>query len=263
MALTYSNYLKLDELLSLQKPQSQGKAHDEMLFIVIHQTYELWFKEVLHEIDLLRNYFEIREIGWACATLKRVLSILKLLVSQMDVLETMSSPQFLSFRDLLGTASGFQSAQFRELEFVLGHKRGEVLEAFPEGSSSRQHLEKRFAGPTLWDSFMHFLSQRDYAIPGYVLNRDFSRPVTPSRQVQSALLQVYAKDPDLANLCELLLDLDEGFQEWRYRHVKMVERIIGSKYGTGGSPGVEYLKRTLFNPSFPDLWAIRGEFGKK
>jgi tryptophan 2,3-dioxygenase len=263
MALTYANYLKLDELLSLQQPQSQGKAHDEMLFIVIHQTYELWFKEVLHEIDLLRRCLETREAAQARATVKRILSILKVLVSQMDVLETMSSPQFLTFRNLLGTASGFQSVQFRELEFVLGNKRREVLDGFPEGSSPRLRLEKRFTGATLWDSFMHYLSQCGYAVPAYVLNRDFTRPIAPSRQVQAVLLQIYAKEPDLANLCELLLDLDEGVQEWRYRHIKMVERIIGSKYGTGGSSGVEYLKTTLFNPSFPDLWAIRTEFGKQ
>jgi tryptophan 2,3-dioxygenase len=263
MALTYSNYLKLDELLALQQPQSKGRAHDEMLFIVVHQTYELWFKEILHEIDHLQMCFELREAAQAQATLKRIVTVLKVMVSQMDILETMSAPQFLTFRSLLGTASGFQSAQFRELEFALGNKRREVLDAFREGSPSRTRLEKRFEGPTLWDSFLHYLSQCNYAVPGHVLNRDFTRPVAPSRQVQSVLLDVYAKDPVKVNLCELLLDLDEGFQEWRYRHFKMVERIIGVKSGTGGSTGVEYLKSTLFAPSFPDLWAIRSEFGTR
>ena len=263
MVMTYSNYLKLDELLGLQQPQSLGKAHDEMLFIVIHQTYELWFKELLHEIDYLARHLEIRESAQAQSTLKRTLAIFKVLVSQMDILETMSSAQFSAFRDLLGTASGFQSAQFRELEFALGNKRREVLDAFPEGSYPRLRLQKRFEGPTLWDSFLHFLSQRNYAVPGHLLNRDFTGPVAPSKQVQAILLQVYSKDADLANLCELLVDLDEGVQEWRYRHVKMVERIIGSKYGTGGSSGVGYLRSTLFHPSFPDLWAIRTEFGKQ
>jgi len=262
MALTYSDYLKLDQLLALQQPQSQGKAHDEMLFIVIHQTYELWFKEILHEIDLLGIRLELRDSAQAQLTLKRILTILKVLVSQMDILETMSSPQFLAFREYLGTASGFQSAQFRELEFALGNKRREMLEAFPEESSTRSRLQKRFEGPTLWDSFLHFLSQRDIAIPAHMLNRDFTRAVAPSRQVQSALLKVYANEPDLANLCELLLDFDEGVQEWRYRHVMMVQRIIGSKYGTGGSTGVAYLKSTLFAPCFPDLWAIRTDLKK-
>lgn len=262
MALTYSSYLKLEELLALQKPQSQGKAHDEMLFIIIHQTYELWFKETLHEIDFIRNCLECCNPGPAQATLKRLLSILKVMVAQFDILETMTSPQFLAFRDLLGTASGFQSLQFRELEFVMGNKRRQILEGLPEGSPSRQRLEKRYTETTLWDAFMHFLSQCGYGIPAHVLNRDLKRPITSSRQVQSVLLQIYEKSPETANLCELLFDLDEGLQEWRYRHVKMVERIIGSKPGTGGSDGVEYLKSTLFIPSFPDLWAIRAEFKK-
>jgi tryptophan 2,3-dioxygenase len=262
MALTYSSYLKLDELLALQQMQSQGKAHDEMLFIVVHQTYELWFKEVLYEIDLLGICLELREPAQAQSTLKRIRSILKVLVSQMDILETMLQPQFLAFRDLLGTASGFQSAQFREVEFALGNKRREVLDSFPEGSAARVRLQKRFDGPTLWDSFLHFLSQRNYPIPSHLLNRDFTRAIASSRQVQSVLLQVYESEPELANICELLLDVDEGIQEWRYRHVKMVERIIGSKQGTGGSSGLEYLKSTLFNPSFPDLWAIRSDIRK-
>jgi tryptophan 2,3-dioxygenase len=219
----------------------------------------LWFKEVLYEIDRLGICLELRDAAQAQSTLKRILSILKVLVSQMDILETMSPPQFLAFRDLLGSASGFQSAQFRELEFVLGNKRREVLEDFAEESAARGRLLKRFEGPTLWDSFLHFLSQRNYPVPAHVLNRDFTRPVTRSRQVQSILLKVYEIEPEVANLCELLLDLDERIQEWRYRHVKMVERIIGGKRGTGGSTGVEYLKSTLFNPSFPDLWVIRSD----
>jgi tryptophan 2,3-dioxygenase len=261
MALTYAGYLKLDELLALQQPRSQGKAPDEMLFIVIHQTYELWFKEALHEIDLLCTHLENGDFPGAQCTLKRILSILKLLVSQMDVLETMSAPQFLTFRDLLGSASGFQSAQFRELEFVLGHKQRKVLVSFAERPPSRGRLEKRYQDSTLWDSFLRCLVRCHYPVPSELLNRDFTQPVTPSREVQQVLLDIYARDHALANLCELLLDMDEGVQEWRYRHVKMVERIIGNKQGTGGSAGVEYLKTTLFSPSFPDLWAIRSEFG--
>lgn len=262
MALTYSTYLNLDELLNLQRPQSHGRAHDEMLFIVMHQTCELWFKEILHEVDRLGMCLELRERAIAHSILKRMVSILKVLVSQMDILETMTAPQFLTFRSLLGNASGFQSGQFRELEFALGKKRPEVMESFPEGSPARVRLEKRFEGPTIWDHFLHYLSQCRYPIPSHLLTRDFRRPVAPSRQVQSVLLDVYAKDADMANLCELLTDFDEGFQEWRYRHYKMVERIIGRKQGTGGSPGIEYLKTTLFDPAFPDLWAIRSEFGR-
>ncbi len=262
MALTYSNYLKLDELLALQQPQSQGKAHDEMLFIIVHQTYELWFKEILYEIDLLGICLELRDPIRSQSILKRILTILKVLVSQMDILETMTAHQFLEFRALLGAASGFHSAQFRELEFALGNKRRDIVDTFPEGSGARLRLQKRLEGPTLWDSFLHFLSQRNYAIPAHLLNRDFTRPTAASKQIQSVLLQVYENEPELASMCERFLDLDEGVQEWRYRHVKMVERLIGSKHGTGGSTGVEYLKSTLFKPSFPDLWAIRAEFRK-
>ena len=263
MALTYSSYLKLDQLLDLQQMQSNGNAHDEMLFIVIHQNYELWFKELLHEIDFLLVTLETREIVQARRTLNRFRSILKVLALQMDILETMSSPQFLTFRDLLGNASGFQSAQFRELEFAFGHKRAELLQAYPEKSSARQRLRKRLESATVWDSFMHYLSQCGYPIPAHVLNRDLARKIEPSRKVQSILLQIYRNDRDTADFCESLLDIDEGIQEWRYRHVKMVERIIGNRSGTGGSTGVEYLKSTLFNPSFPDLWAIRSEFKKQ
>lgn len=262
MALTYSEYLKLDQLLALQHPLSEGKAHDEMLFIVIHQSYELWFKEILYEADHLGICLESRMAGRALSTLKRIRSILKTMVSQMDVLETMSSSGFLEFRGKLGTASGFQSAQFRKLELLMGNKRRDVLEAFPEGSPARLRLEQRFEHATLWDSFLRFLEERGYAVPASALNRDVTQPLTPSPQVQLVLIEVY-DDPELANLCELLLDIDEGLQEWRYRHLKMVERMIGTRQGTGGSTGVEYLRSTLGKASFPDLWAIRSEFGKR
>lgn len=261
MGLTYWSYLKLPELLSLQETASRGKAHDEMLFIIVHQAYELWFKELLHELDFLNGSLARAEIAAAQLTLKRVLSIVKLLNAQMDVLETMLPPQFLAFRDFLGTASGFQSPQFRELEFIMGHKKREVLTSFPSDSEFRARLEARYLGPTLWDCFIKCLAHNYPVSPG-LLNRDVTQPPAASREIQGILLEVYAKQPALVYLCELLLDLDEGLQEWRYRHVKMVERIIGGKHGTGGSTGVEYLKSTLFQPSFPDLWEIRTQFGK-
>jgi len=193
--------------------------------------------------------------------LKRVLSIVKLLNTQMDVLETMSAPQFLKFRDFLGTASGFQSAQFRELEFLMGHKRRETLTRFPADSEFRARLEARYGSPTLWDGFIRCLAP-SYLIPRGLLDRDVTQPTVANPAIQVILLEIYDKQPALAYLCELLLDLDEGLQEWRYRHIKMVERIIGGKQGTGGSTGVEYLKSTLFQPSFPDLWEIRTQFRK-
>jgi tryptophan 2,3-dioxygenase len=192
--------------------------------------------------------------------MKRVLTILKVLVAQVDVLETMTPLEFLGFRSRLEAGSGFQSAQFRELEFVLGNKRRSAVEQFPPGSVSRSRLEQRYAAPSLWDWFTGFLAQRGYAVPAEVLNRDVTQPVAPSAVLQQTLVSIYRTDPALAEFCERLVDLDEGVQEWRYRHVKMVERTIGTKPGTGGSAGAEYLRATLLRPVFPDLWAIRTEF---
>ena len=263
MALTYSSYLKLNDLLSLQNPLSEDKVHDEMLFIIIHQAYELWFKEILHELDHLQGLLEASDLSRAQFSLKRIGSVLKVLVAQFDVLETMLPLDFLAFRSRLGIASGFQSVQFRELEFALGHKRRKIFEHLPNDSEARQRLEKRYENPTIWDAFLTGLSRSDYSIPDELLNRDLTQPIAPSPQLQELLLEIYANSPTLVYLCELLLDLDEGFQEWRYRHVKMVERMIGEKYGTGGSEGVGYLKTTLFKPFFPDLWVIRKELQNK
>jgi tryptophan 2,3-dioxygenase len=262
MTQTYSSYLKLEELLSLQEPLSHGSAHDETLFIIIHQAYELWFKEILHEMDYFIDALEQGDLGKSQFTLRRILVIQKVLLDQLDVLETMTAGQFRFFRKLLGTASGFQSSQFRELEFLLGNKRPEVFLSFPEGSEPRKRLEMRLSTLSLWDAFMRFLSRQGYPIPTEALQRDFSKPSVPSEAIQAALVDIYSKESGLSLFCEMLLDLDEKFQEWRYRHVKMVERIIGAKQGTGGSTGVEYLKTTLSNPCFPDLWTIRADFYK-
>jgi tryptophan 2,3-dioxygenase len=259
MALTYASYLKIDELLTLQQPVSDRKAQDEMLFIIIHQTYELWFKQILYELDRLQTPLKTCDFPRTLLSFKRVLAVLKVIIAQFDVLETMLPLDFLAFRGRLETASGFQSVQFRELEFTLGHKRRKIFEHLPHASEARQRLEKRYADPTLWDAFLAGLAQSGYPVPEEVLNRDLTQPIAPSPLVQKTLIDLYLNSPQLVYLCELLLDLDEGFQEWRYRHVRMVERMIGEKYGTGGSEGVGYLKSTLFKPFFPDLWAIRTE----
>ncbi len=257
--LTYASYLKIDELLALQQPLSDGPEHDETLFIVIHQVYELWFKQVLHELRYLAAAFRAGDTPAALATLKRVLTILKTLVAQVDILETMTPVSFNSFRYRLESASGFQSAQFRELEFLLGKKSPRVVDHYPAGTPGRARLEAAFEEPTLWDAFLRFLATWAYAIPAAALERDVRAPIEPDAAVQAALLEVYREHPVLAMVCERMVDFDEGLQEWRYRHVKMVERTIGSKRGTGGSEGAEYLKTTLFQPAFPDLWAIRSE----
>src|SRR5215813_1783758 len=256
-AVTYSSYLKIDELLSLQQPRSEGPEHDEMLFIVIHQVYELWFKELLHEFDRVRRLLEDDDPHRAQHTLKRILSILKVMVAQLDILETMTPLEFLSFRERLEAASGFQSDQFRQIEFVLGVKSQAAIKRFPEGSRARHALERRYREPTLWDAFLNYLAREGYAIPASHLARDVTRAAEPSLEIQEILITVYRRDIKNAELCERLVDLDEGVQEWRYRHAKMVERTIGAKPGTGGSSGAAYLRETVGRPLFPDLWAIR------
>jgi tryptophan 2,3-dioxygenase len=259
MTVTYSSYLKLNELLSLQEPRPGVLEHDETLFVIIHQVYELWFKEVLHELDYLQKLLRANDTPLAGATLKRILTILKTLVAQIDVLETITPLNFLAFRDRLESGSGFQSHQFREIEFILGKKGRPSFERYPEGSENRKRVERRFSQPTLWDAFLHYLATNKYAVPKALLERNHSMPHEESPEVQRILVEVYKKNPTVAQIAERLVDLDEGFMEWRYRHVKMVQRTIGTKQGTGGSAGAEYLLTTLNQPAFPDLWAIRSE----
>ncbi len=256
MTVTYSSYLHLDELLAAQQPLSDGPEHDEMLFIVIHQVYELWFKQLLHEAEYLGSALEQDDLPRVYATLKRFLTILKVQVAQIDILETMSPVSFLSFRTRLDTASGFQSPQFRELEFVLGRRSVRMI-AHHAGTPAADRLAGMLSEPSLWDHFIQFLVRHGYSVPQTLLERDRSLPNPETPALQEQLIEIYRTRPDLAQICERLVDLDEGIQEWRYRHVKMVERTIGTKAGTGGSSGVEYLRATLFQPLFPDLWAIR------
>jgi tryptophan 2,3-dioxygenase len=261
-SLTYTSYLRLDELLNLQTPRStssSGPEHDEMLFIIIHQVYELWFKEMLHELDYLETLLRNNEPARVAHTTRRILAILKTIVAQLDVLETMTPLEFNAFRSFLESASGFQSAQFREIEFVFGYKRGSVFNYYPAESPGWKRLKQRYMQPSLWDAFLNYLSQNGYSIPPEQLNRDVTRPIEPSLDIQTILITAYRQDATVRNICENLVDMDEGLQEWRYRHVKMVERTIGGKIGTGGSAGVQYLVKTL-KPFFPDLWIIRSQF---
>ncbi|MFQ5689074.1 MAG: tryptophan 2,3-dioxygenase [Gemmatimonadota bacterium] len=261
--LTYSRYLQLDQLLSLQRPRSGAEGgepeHDEMLFIVIHQVYELWFKQLLHELDYVKRLLGRDDLPRALHAMKRVLTILKVQVAQLDILETMTPLEFLAFRKRLEEASGLESFQFRELEFLLGLKRAEVFDRYPERSEARARLEARFGEPTVWDAFLRYLAGRGHDVPAALLERDVTQPISASSEVQALLVAIYRTDPELVQLCERLIDLDEGVQEWRYRHVKMVERTIGAKPGTGGTAGAEYLRLTLHRPVFPDLWEIRSQ----
>jgi tryptophan 2,3-dioxygenase len=256
-AVTYNSYLKIDELLSLQQPRSDGPEHDELLFIIVHQVYELWFKELLHELDRVIRLLQDDEPHRAQHTLKRILTILKVLVTQLDILETMTPLEFLSFRARLDAASGFQSDQFRQIEMVLGIRSTAAVDRFPPGSRAHAALTARLTQPSLWDAFLRYLSREGYAVPPAQLTRDVTTPVEPSEPVQQILIDLYRRDTKNAELCERLVDLDEGFQEWRYRHVRMVERTIGSKPGTGGSSGALYLRNTIGRNLFPDLWEIR------
>jgi tryptophan 2,3-dioxygenase len=222
-------------------------------------VYELWFKQVLHEVDYLEGLLGRNDGARARHTLKRILTILKVMVAQIDILETMTPLEFLSFRDRLESGSGFQSHQFRELEFALGWKEPKALERYPAGSDARLRLERRLASATLWDAFLRHLAANGVAVPRAELERDVSRRVEPSSDLRAALVEIYRGHPGLAELCERMVDLDEGIMEWRYRHVKMVQRTIGTRRGTGGSAGADYLLATLNRPLFPDLWAIRTE----
>lgn len=227
-AVTYSSYLRIDEILRLQSPLSDGPEHDELLFIIIHQTYELWFKSLLHEMRQAQRTLESGDTHLSLGLLGRVRTIMKTLVGQVDILETMTPLQFNTFRDRLDAASGFQSAQFRKIESLL----------------SERISDQR----GIWHSLLIYLASRKHiAAPG-------------EQAMDEMLINIYRNDPEAAMMLERLVDIDEGLQEWRYRHVKMVERTIGAKMGTGGSSGSAYLASTLFKPVFPELWRVRSEF---
>jgi tryptophan 2,3-dioxygenase len=255
-SLTYTSYLALEEILGAQRPTSD--EHDEVLFIVVHQVYELWFKQLIHELGYLQRMLEAGSDARASATFKRLLTILKLVVQQLDVIETMTPVQFLTFRELLESSSGFQSGQFRELEAILGRRDPGVLAAYHEGSVDYGKVKAALERPSVYDSFLRYLADKGYDVPTEALERDVTQPVQESEGVQAALLEAYRDDGGPAQVAERLVDFDEGFMEWRYHHVKMVERTIGMRQGTGGY-GAEYLRSTLHQPFFPDLWAVRSE----
>ena len=256
--LTYGTYLKIPQLLTLQQPLSDGPEHDEMLFIVIHQTYELWFKQMLHELTATQSALEANDLYRSLSLVGRIRTILKTLVSQVDILETMTPLQFNSFRARLESSSGFQSAQFREFEAVLGRRAGIPVDQLDP--DQRRSLDGVLSRRSLWGSTLVLLASRGHAVPARRLADTASSIVGADEEVQQVLAGAYRNDNEVALLLERLVDLDEGVQEWRYRHVKMVERTIGNKSGTGGSSGVAYLASTLFNPVFPDLWAVRNRF---
>ncbi|CAN2245516.1 tryptophan 2,3-dioxygenase [Candidatus Planktophila dulcis] len=257
-ALTYTSYLAVDDLLKLQKPLSDGPEHDEMLFIIIHQTYELWFKQLIHEFQQAQRALESGDTHYALSILGRIRTIMKVCVAQVDILETMTPLQFNAFRGYLSSSSGFQSAQFRKVEAILGRRDSRMAGHLPPDIQAE--IKEITSGNSIWDSFLDYLTKRGYSLPADVVGRNKEVAYESNAAVQGVLLTVHQTDPESAMVSERLVDIDEGIQEWRYRHVKMVERTIGHKMGTGGSSGVEYLASTLFNPVFKDLWEIRSRF---
>jgi len=251
----YASYLALEEILAAQRPRSE--EHDEVLFIVVHQVHELWFKQLLHELADLQRQLERGATAGSLQTLRRSLRILKVVVSPIDVLDTLTPRQFAGFRAKLGNGSGFQSAQFREIEAVLGRRDTRTIDQYPAGCAERNRIEAAMMRPSVFDSFLGYLAKRGFPVPAGYLHRDVTEQHEPSRQLQLMLLDVYQVDDEVAQICDLLVELDQAMQEWRFRHVSMVARIIGGKPGTGGSTGASYLRTTLFRQSFPDLWAAR------
>ncbi|WP_456271770.1 tryptophan 2,3-dioxygenase [Bacillus sp. AK031] len=256
--MTYGDYLQLDSLLSSQKRLSGH--HDEMLFIIIHQVSELWMKLILHELDASIDLIKEGELSPAFKMLSRVSKIQSQIIQAWDVLSTLTPAEYMEFREKLGQASGFQSYQYRMIEFMLGYKTKHVLEIYKKDPDLQQDLLQAYEKPSIYDVSILALSKAGIPIPDEVLNRDFTAPYQFHQSVEDAWTAVY-KDVDrywdLYELAEKLIDIEDWLQQWRFRHMKTVERIIGHKKGTGGSSGVGYLKKVLDHRFFPELWDVR------
>jgi tryptophan 2,3-dioxygenase len=258
--LTYNDYLRIPELLKLQVPQSKPAHHDELLFIVIHQAYELWFKLILHELENAIRYMDRSEVLRAQHFLKRSVEIMKLLVQQIHILETMTPVEFLEFREHLMPASGFQSTQFREIEFLAGLKDEQYLEYFKERPEFLQRLRDRMAAPDLRSAYYGMLGRLGQPMPKDAAKLEAAGDADAKEAILRAITPIYqhpAKNLELYLLSESLVDLDEHLALWREHHVRVVERVIGFKRGTGGSSGVQYLRSTTSKKCFPLLWEVR------
>ena len=255
---SYGEYLRLDKVLDAQQPLSF--EHDEMMFIIVHQTSELWMRLMLHELGGVLECVRREDLGPSFKMLARISRVQMQLISTWEVLSTMTPFDYSAFRNVLGRSSGFQSVQYRLLEFLLGNKHPEMLEVHQRDPKAYEILRRALEAPSLYDEVLRLLSRRGYGIPEDYLTRDFREPYRASKQVAGAWLGVYhnaEKDWDLYELAERLVDLDHKFQLWRFHHLKAVERIIGYKPGTGGSAGVSYLAKALELKFFPELWQIR------
>ncbi|MCU0758240.1 MAG: tryptophan 2,3-dioxygenase family protein [Steroidobacteraceae bacterium] len=255
---SYAEYLQLDKLLDAQKPNSF--EHDEMLFIVVHQASELWMRLFLHELETVFEFVRRDDLDPSFKRLSRISQVQDQLLAVWGVLSTMTPSDFSAFRNALGRSSGFQSPQYRILEFQLGNKNADMVAVHRRDARHHEALRRALAAPSLYDEVLRLLSRRGYGVPEGYLSRDFSQPYVASKQVAGAWLGVYhnaEKDWDLYELAERLVDLDHKFQLWRFHHLKTVERVIGYKAGTGGTGGVSYLGKALQLKFFPELWTIR------
>jgi tryptophan 2,3-dioxygenase len=261
--LNYGSYLHLDELLGAQQPLSDH--HDEMLFIIVHHTTELWMKLVIHEVRSAMALIAADDLGPALKRLARVKHIQRQMTDQWSVLATLTPTEYSQFRDRLGKSSGFQSAQYRTLEFLLGNKNPAMVAVFAHDPAVQADLDRTLHSPSLYDEFLAYLARRGYPIPDQLLHRDFSRPHVLNQELVKILTGIY-DDPEhqwaVYETCEELVDIEDTFQTWRFRHLKTVERIIGYKRGTGGSSGVAFLTRALSLTFFPELFAVRTEIGQ-
>ena len=268
--LTYAGYLRLDRLLSAQQPLSgtaeEPPRHDEMLFIIQHQTSELWMKLMIHELRAAIGYVQGDQLAASFKTLARIKLIQKQLFEQWAVLETLTPSEYETFRPVLGQSSGFQSPQYRAIEFLLGNKSATSLEVFRHDAATFAELEALLRAPSLYDEFLRHLARRGLPVPRASVERDFTQPYRRNPELVPVLKTIY-DDPlhwwDAYDMCEKLLDVEEGFQLWRFRHLKTVERIIGHKSGTGGSSGVPFLKKALEQTFFPELIDVRTAIGAR
>jgi tryptophan 2,3-dioxygenase len=261
---TYAEYLDLERLLGAQHPLSEPEHHDELLFIVQHQTSELWMRLIIHELDAVLRFLAADDLGPAQKGLARVKQIQRQLFEQWGVLATLTPSEYVKFRGVLGDASGFQSLQYRIIEFQLGNKNRQMLSVFRHDEAARERLQAVLEAPSLYDEFLRHLARRDYPVPEDLLERDFSEPHRRREDLLPVFKAIYEapkRDWEAYEMCEELVDVEESFQLWRFRHMKTVQRIIGYKRGTGGSSGVGFLRAALDLTFFPELLDVRTEIG--
>jgi tryptophan 2,3-dioxygenase len=263
-AMSYGDYLRLDLILTAQQPLSEPPRHDEMLFIIQHQTSELWLKLMLHELRATRELLKDDDLQPALKCLARVKHIQHTLIEQWGVLGTLTPSEYAQFRSYLQSSSGFQSWQYRAIEFILGNKNADMLQVFDHDPVVHGQLVDLVNQPSLYDEFLRFLSRRGHDIPTEILERDLTTPWKLHEDLVPVFTRIYENSHEFwkeYEACESLIDVEDNFQTWRFRHLKTVERIIGSKSGTGGSSGVPFLRRALDLTFFPELYAVRAEIG--